>query len=90
MAAANGKPILISGGGIGGLITAYALAIGFTFLAWRLLEQFLVPSAARALLMSASGLLAYGLVREAMLGGLWRWMLHVSLGTTRPQPVELR
>ena len=26
MAAANGKPILISGGGIGGLITAFALA----------------------------------------------------------------
>jgi hypothetical protein len=71
-------------------IAAYALAIGLTMLGWGLIERLLAPSAARALLMSASGLLFYIVVREAMLGGLWRWMLQVSLGTTRPRPVELR
>lgn len=71
-------------------IAAYALAVGLTLLAWGFMERALQPSAARALLMSGSGLLFYALVREAMLGGLWRWMLHVSLGSARPRPVELR
>jgi hypothetical protein len=71
-------------------IAAYALAFGLTMLAWSLIEQLLAPSAASAILMSACGLLLYGLVREAMLGGLWRWMLSVSLGAVQARPVELR
>jgi len=70
-------------------IATYALAFGLTMLLWGGLEQLLTPSAGRALLMSASALLCFAVVREAMLGALWRWMLHVSLGMARPRPVEL-
>ena len=71
-------------------IATYALAFGLTMLLWGGLEQLLAPSAGRVLLMSAMALLSFAAVREAMLGALWRWMLHLSLGMNRPRPVELR
>jgi hypothetical protein len=68
---------------------AYALTFGLTLLLWRLMEQLFEPTIGRILLMSASILLSYAVVREGMLTGLWRWMLHLSLGSSRLLPMEL-
>jgi len=71
-------------------IAAYVLIIGLTLLTWGLIETFMLPSAGRALLTAGSVFLLYVFVREALISGLWRWMLFLSLGAARPRPVELR
>jgi hypothetical protein len=68
---------------------AYALILGLTLLTWAFLEQNMAHSAELALLMAVSSVLFYAIVREALLSGLWRWMLFLSLGLGRTQRVEL-
>lgn len=71
-------------------ITVYALVFGLTLLTWNFIEQAFEPTAGRALLMSGISLFFYAVVREALLAGLWRWMLSLSFGSTRSRAVTLR